>query len=65
MRLTLGRKSSFLKHHLPKFAKENPSIEITVSPRPHKHPIIRGVYSNSYPPVPVFGGVVWQEKGEG
>jgi large subunit ribosomal protein L43 len=38
--------SAFLKHHLPAFAKRNPQIEICVSPRPHKHPIIRGVYSN-------------------
>ncbi|KAF8545027.1 thioredoxin-like protein [Trichophaea hybrida] len=38
--------NSFLKHHLPKFAKANPQIEITVSPRPHKHPIIRGEYIN-------------------
>ncbi|KAI5845371.1 thioredoxin-like protein [Tricharina praecox] len=38
--------NAFLKHHLPAFAKANPAIEITVSPRPHKHPIIRGEYIN-------------------
>ena len=38
--------SSFLKHTLPKFARLNPSVEITVSPRPRKHPIIRGTYVN-------------------
>jgi len=37
---------SFLKHHLPAFAKANPQIEMSVSPRPHKHPIIRGTYIN-------------------
>ncbi|KZZ93102.1 Ribosomal protein/NADH dehydrogenase domain protein [Ascosphaera apis ARSEF 7405] len=36
----------FLKHHLPTFAKENPQIEIRVSPRPNKHPIMRGHYIN-------------------
>jgi large subunit ribosomal protein L43 len=38
--------SSFLKSNLQAFAKSNPSIEITVSPRPHHHPIIRGTYVN-------------------
>ncbi|CCX34701.1 thioredoxin-like protein [Pyronema domesticum] len=38
--------NSFLKNVLPKFAKENPQIEITVAPRPHRHPIIRGEYIN-------------------
>ncbi|KAL0637628.1 39S ribosomal protein L51, mitochondrial [Maublancomyces gigas] len=37
---------SFLTHKLPEFAKSNPQIEITVSPRPHQHPIIRGTYIN-------------------
>ncbi|KAL2826516.1 thioredoxin-like protein [Aspergillus cavernicola] len=37
---------AFLKHALPKFATENPQIEIRVSPRPHKHPIITGHYIN-------------------
>ncbi|KAF8465279.1 thioredoxin-like protein [Kalaharituber pfeilii] len=37
---------AFLTHDLPNFARENPSIEMVVSPRPHKHPIIRGVYIN-------------------
>ncbi|OJJ51079.1 hypothetical protein ASPZODRAFT_127086 [Penicilliopsis zonata CBS 506.65] len=37
---------AFLKHQLPAFAKENPQIEIRVSPRPHKHPVLRGHYIN-------------------
>ncbi|KAL2815164.1 mitochondrial ribosomal protein L43 [Aspergillus granulosus] len=37
---------SFLKHHLNAFAKQNPQIEIRVSPRPHKHPVIKGHYIN-------------------
>ncbi|KAI5776353.1 thioredoxin-like protein [Geopyxis carbonaria] len=36
----------FLKHSLPAFAKQNPGVEMIVSPRPHKHPIIRGTYIN-------------------
>lgn len=31
---------------LPKFARENPQIEIHVSPRPNKHPVIKGHYIN-------------------
>lgn len=38
--------SSFLKHDLPSFAKANPQIEIRVSPRPNKHPVIKGHYIN-------------------
>ncbi|KAI1935222.1 39S ribosomal protein L51, mitochondrial [Ophidiomyces ophidiicola] len=38
--------SSFLRHSLPKFAAENPQIEIRISPRPHKHPVVRGYYIN-------------------
>lgn len=38
--------SAFLKHHLPAFAKANPQIEIRVSPRPNKHPVIKGHYIN-------------------
>ena len=38
---------AFLKHNLTDFAKQNPSIEMVVSPRPNKHPIIRGAYSIS------------------
>jgi large subunit ribosomal protein L43 len=34
----------FIRHSLPKFAKENPQVEITVSPRPSHHPCIRGHY---------------------
>jgi len=38
--------SSFIKNTLPAFARQNPSIEITVSPRPRKHPVIKGHYIN-------------------
>ncbi|KAF2398798.1 mitochondrial ribosomal protein subunit L51 [Trichodelitschia bisporula] len=38
--------NSFIRHTLPKFARENPQIEITVSPRPNKHPVIKGHYIN-------------------
>lgn len=38
--------SEFIQRGLPKFARENPQIEITVSPRPHKHPLIKGHYIN-------------------
>ncbi|KAF2103915.1 hypothetical protein NA57DRAFT_70127 [Rhizodiscina lignyota] len=38
--------NAFLKHDLPTFARANPSIEITVSPRPRRHPVIRGHYIN-------------------
>ncbi|KAK4553796.1 39S ribosomal protein L51, mitochondrial [Recurvomyces mirabilis] len=38
--------NAFLKHHLPAFAKANPGIEIVVSPRPGKHPVIKGGYVN-------------------
>ncbi|GAB1206430.1 thioredoxin-like protein [Aspergillus pseudonomiae] len=37
---------AFLKNTLPSFAKANPQIEIRVSPRPHKHPVIKGHYIN-------------------
>jgi len=36
--------SAFLKTQLPAFAKQNPGIEVTVSPRPGRHPVIRGTY---------------------
>jgi large subunit ribosomal protein L43 len=36
----------FLRHTLPTFARANPSIEITVSPRPNRHPLVRGHYMN-------------------
>lgn len=38
--------SLFLRDVLPRFAAANPSVEITVSPRPRKHPVIRGTYIN-------------------
>lgn len=37
---------SFLTQTLPTFARENPQIEIRVSPRPSKHPVIKGQYIN-------------------
>ncbi|ORY15333.1 thioredoxin-like protein [Clohesyomyces aquaticus] len=36
----------FIKRDLAKFAKQNPQIEITISPRPHRHPVIKGHYIN-------------------
>lgn len=38
--------SSFLRNSLSKFAAANPQVEITVSPRPRKHPVIIGHYIN-------------------
>ncbi|KAK4992275.1 39S ribosomal protein L51, mitochondrial [Elasticomyces elasticus] len=38
--------NAFLKHTLPAFARQNPQVEITISPRPRKHPVIRGTYIN-------------------
>lgn len=38
--------NAFLRTSLPKFARANPQIEITVAPRPHKHPVIIGHYIN-------------------
>ncbi|EME47764.1 hypothetical protein DOTSEDRAFT_21511 [Dothistroma septosporum NZE10] len=38
--------NAFLKYQLQTFAKENPSIEVTVSPRSGKHPVIKGHYIN-------------------
>ncbi len=38
--------SAFIKSVLPKFAAAHPQIEITVSPRPKKHPVIIGHYIN-------------------
>jgi large subunit ribosomal protein L43 len=38
--------SSFIKSLLPKFAAAHPEIEITVSPRPTKHPIVKAHYIN-------------------
>ncbi|KAI4238591.1 MAG: hypothetical protein LQ349_001008 [Xanthoria aureola] len=36
----------FLQHNLARFAASHPSIEIHVSPRPHRHPVIRGHFIN-------------------
>ncbi|OJD28477.1 hypothetical protein ACJ73_00108 [Blastomyces percursus] len=38
--------NAFLKYTLPSFAAANPQIEIRVSPRPKKHPVIKGHYIN-------------------
>lgn len=37
---------SFLRNTLTRFAAANPQVEITVSPRPNKHPVIAGHYIN-------------------
>ena len=39
-------RSSFLTNLLPSFAAAHPQIEIHVSPRPHRHPVVRGKYIN-------------------
>ncbi|RIB06762.1 thioredoxin-like protein [Gigaspora rosea] len=36
----------YLKTHLIPFAEKNPQIEIVVTPRPSKHPFVRGLYLN-------------------
>lgn len=38
--------SSFIRNSLPKFAAAHPQIEINVSPRPRKHPVVIGHYIN-------------------
>jgi len=38
--------NAFLRYTLPNFAALNPQIEINVSPRPRKHPVIKGTYIN-------------------
>lgn len=38
--------NAFIKASLPKFAKNNPQIEISVSPRPCQHPVIIANYIN-------------------
>jgi large subunit ribosomal protein L43 len=38
--------NSFIKTFLPAFAKRNPQIEMFISPRPRKHPVIRAHYIN-------------------
>jgi large subunit ribosomal protein L43 len=37
---------SFISNKLTRFAAANPQIEITVSPRHNKHPVITGHYIN-------------------
>src|SRR5437016_11805008 len=45
--LTCLPQSAFLKSNLlPAFSKSHPQIEIRISPRPHRHPVIRGHYIN-------------------
>jgi large subunit ribosomal protein L43 len=41
-----GLHSAFLQNNLKSFARQNPQIEIRVSPRPQKHPLIKGLYIN-------------------
>jgi large subunit ribosomal protein L43 len=38
--------NAFIKSSLPAFAKRNPQIEISVSPRPRHHPVIKAEYIN-------------------
>ena len=38
--------SDFIRNQLPAFARQNPSIEISVSPRPGRHPVVIGHYMN-------------------
>jgi large subunit ribosomal protein L43 len=38
--------SRFLKDRIAHFARTNPAVEISISPRPGKHPVIRGHYIN-------------------
>ncbi|KAK5167649.1 39S ribosomal protein L51, mitochondrial [Saxophila tyrrhenica] len=38
--------NAFLQTKLPAFARENPGVEVSVSPRPGKHPVIRGHFIN-------------------
>src|SRR5262245_51926889 len=38
--------NAFIKSSLPAFAKRNPQIEISISPRPRRHPVIRAHYIN-------------------
>ncbi len=38
--------NAFIKASLPAFARRNPQIEIHVSPRPRRHPVIIANYIN-------------------
>ncbi|KAH7113833.1 thioredoxin-like protein [Dendryphion nanum] len=38
--------NSFLKTYLERFARRNPQIEISISPRPGRHPVVIGHYIN-------------------
>ena len=44
--LTCLPTSGFIKSLLPKFAAASPTVEITVSPRPSRHPVVIGHYIN-------------------
>lgn len=44
--LTVALPSSFIEKTLPKFAAKHPEIEISVSPRPQKHPVVIAHYIN-------------------
>lgn len=44
--------SEYLKKDLIQFAKEHPHVEVIVTPRPSKHPVIRGLYRTSFPLLP-------------
>jgi len=35
-----------MKNLLPQFAKQNPGVELRISPRPNRHPVIIGQYMN-------------------
>lgn len=41
--------SEYLKKDLIQFAKEHPHVEVIVTPRPSKHPVIRGLYRTPFP----------------
>ncbi|KAF2666948.1 hypothetical protein BT63DRAFT_324974 [Microthyrium microscopicum] len=38
--------NSFIRHQLPLFAQRNPQVEMTVTPRPRRHPFVRASYVN-------------------
>jgi large subunit ribosomal protein L43 len=39
-------RSVFIREKLSAFAAAHPQIEVTVSPRPGRHPVVRGTYIN-------------------
>ncbi|KAF7986233.1 hypothetical protein HWV62_38689 [Athelia sp. TMB] len=38
---------TYIQNHLEDVARQNPHVEIVVMPRPHREPIVRGMYLNS------------------